>query len=192
MRRLTPFTGAVLLALLAGCAVPVAQAPGQGAPEGSAVAGDATPLLRLPPAALGRSFAAQQQLAATVQGRTQRIDVLLEVDAQAVRLALVSMGQTAARLEWDGVRLQETRAAWLPAVVSGERILSDLQLALWPEAAVHEALPRGWSLDTGPAGRVLRQGATPVVNVRYPTASRIEIDHLRDGYHLVVDSRSMP
>jgi len=153
---------------------------------------DAVPVLRLAPSSLGREMAVQQQLAVTVKGQTHRIDVLLEADASAVRLALVSMGQTAARLEWDGMRLTETRSPWLPAVVSGERILSDLQLALWPEAAVRAALPAGWFLDTTASGRVLRQHTSAVATVAFPSPSRIELDQLRDGYHLVIDTRSVP
>ncbi len=174
-----------LVLVLAGCASPMRPAPDEpGA--------DAAPILRLPPASLGRELAAQQQLAVTVKGKTNRIDVLLEADARAVRLALVSMGQTAARLEWDGQRLTETRSPWLPAVVSGERILSDLQLALWPEEAVRAALPAGWFLDVTASGRVLRQHTTTVATVAFPSPSRIELDQLRDGYHLVIDTRGMP
>jgi len=151
----------------------------------------AAPVLRLAPAALGRELAVQQQLTVTAQGRTQRIDVLLEADAAAVRLALVHMGQTAARLTWDGRDLQETRAPWLPEQVSGERILSDLQLAMWPATAVRAALPPGWFLDTTVDARLLRHGTATVVAVSYPSASRIEIDQRHDKYRLVVDTREM-
>ena len=175
-----------LVLALAGCAAPPARPP---ADESGA---DAAPVLRLPPASLGRALAAQQQLAVTVKGKTNRIDVLLEADAKAVRLALVSMGQTAARLEWDGQRLTETRSPWLPAVVSSERILSDLQLALWPEMAVRAALPAGWFLDVTASGRVLRQNTAIVATVAFPSPSRIELDQRRDGYHLVIDTHAVP
>lgn len=184
------FAATLLIAVaLAGCATTSRTSLKAAADCGPA---DAVPVLRLSPASLGRELAVQQQLAATVKGQTHRIDVLLEADASAVRMALVSMGQTAARLEWDGQQLSETRAPWLPAVVSGERILSDLQLAMWPEAAVRAALPPGWFLDTVAGGRVLRQATDPVVAVTYPSASRIEIDQRRDQYHLVVDTRGLP
>jgi hypothetical protein len=184
------FAVTLLIAVaLAGCATTSRTSLKAAADCGPA---DAVPVLRLSPASLGRELAVQQQLAATVKGQTHRIDVLLEADASAVRMALVSMGQTAARLEWDGQHLTETRSPWLPAVVSGERILSDLQLALWPEAAVRAALPAGWFLDTTVAGRVLRQHTTTVATVTFPSASRIEIDQVRDGYHLVVDTRTSP
>ena len=170
----------MLMAALAGCATSTRPPL------------DAVPVLRLLPASLGRELAVQQQLTVTVKGQTHRIDVLLEADASAVRIALVSMGQTAARLEWDGQRLTETRSPWLPAVVSGERILSDLQLALWPEAAVRAALPAGWFLDATASGRVLRQDTSTVATVAFPSPLRVELDQLRDGYRLVIDTRAMP
>jgi len=175
-------------ACLAGCATSPPPLPPTAAAD-CGPADVAAPVLRLAPAALGRELAVQQQLTVTTQGRTQRIDVLLEADAGAVRLALVHMGQTAARLSWDGRELQETRAPWLPDAVSGERILSDLQLAMWPATAVRAALPPGWFLDTTADTRVLRHGTTPVVAVAYPSPSRIEIDQRHDGYRLVVDTR---
>ena len=181
MMRRRSLTGLVLVAavLLAGCATPTVPAS------------DPAPVLRLSPASLGHELQAQQQLAVTTRGQSHRVDVLLEVDAAAVRLALVTFGQTAARLEWDGNAFTEDRAAWLPAAVSGERILSDLQLALWPEAAVRAALPPGWFLDATPAGRTLRQRDVTVVTVAYPSPSRITLDQRHDGYQLVIDTRNV-
>lgn len=182
----------VLAALLAGCAAP--RPTYEPAPDGCRVptTPDATPLLRLLPAALGRTLAVQQQLTVTAKDQTRRIDVMLEVDDAAVRMALLSLGQTAARLVWDGKRLDETRSPWLPAAVSGERILSDLQLALWPADAVRDALPVGWFLDADDAQRVLRFHRTTVATVAYPTPTRIELVQQRDGYQLVIESRTVP
>lgn len=195
--QLNPLPSAALccgigLALLGGCAAP--RPTYQPAVEhcGVPATPDATPLLRLAPSALGRAIAVQQQLTVTAKDQTRRIDVALEVDDGAVRLAVLAMGQTAARLVWDGTRLDETRAAWLPSAVSGERILSDLQLALWPEDAVRDALPTGWFLDAGPGARTLRFHRTVVATVAYPTPTRIELAQLRDGYQLVIDSRTAP
>jgi hypothetical protein len=150
-----------------------------------------TPLLRLHPAALERPLALQQQLTVQVAGRSDRIEVLLEADARSVRLALVSLGQTGARLEWDGRELTQTQAAWWPKAVSGERVLSDLQLVLWPAAAVRAALPAGWSLEANDKERVLRHGAETVVSISYPSASLTELVHGRDGYRIRIDSRPL-
>lgn len=178
LRRIS---GLALAALLAACST----VPPMAAPA------DAAPLLRLAPAALGRTLALQQQLTVSAREQTHRLDVILEADADAVRLALMNLGQTVARLEWDGVKLNETRASWWPAAIKSERILSDLQLVLWPAAAISAALPEGWSLDSSAAQRVLRQRGEVVITVSYTTPTHADLAHLRDGYRLGIESRSL-
>lgn len=150
-----------------------------------------SPLLRLSPASLGQALALQQQLTVDSRGQTQSLDVILEVDAQAVRLAAMNLGQTAARLEWDGTTLSEARAPWWPAAIGGERILSDLQLMLWPSQAISAALPAGWALQSEPHSRVLSQQGKAVIQVRYLSKTQSELVHLRDGYRIRVDSRTL-
>jgi len=127
----------------------------------------------------------------SVLGQTHHVEVLLEADPHAVRLALLSPGQTVARLEWDGTQLQETRAAWWPAAVRGERILSDLQLVWWPADAVREALPTGWVLRATPTERELAEGGEVVCVVRYLSATHVQLDNLRAGYRLLIESISL-
>jgi hypothetical protein len=173
--RSAPLLGALLL----GCAAP------PPAPMSAA------PLLRLPPAALGRTLALAQTLTVDANGQSHSVDVLLEADAGIVRIALLNLGQVAARLTWNGTQLQETRAAWWPAAVSGARILSDLQLVWWPAAAVRAALPPGWALLDTPNERRLTEGKQVVSVVRYVSATEVELDNLRDGYRLRIDSVSL-
>lgn len=169
------------LLLVAGCAS--APTPTTNEPD--------SPLLRLAPASLGRTLALQQQLTVTARGQTRRLDVILEADADSVRLAMMNLGQTVARLEWDGRELTQTRASWWPAAVKGERILSDLQLVLWPAQAISAALPGGWTLDAQDSERVLRRQGTVVATVNYPSATRAELVNLQDGYRLDIDSRPL-
>jgi hypothetical protein len=179
-RRLAFLRGAclatLLVALLGGCAAPQAEEP----------------LLRLPPAALGRELNQQQQITVSVEGRApQRLEVLLEADAQAVRLALMSLGRTAARLEWDGRALRQDSAAWWPAAVAGERVLSELQLALWPAPALQAALPAGWTLEEAAGQRRLSWQGEPVIAIRYEAPQRTELTHLRAGYRLLIEARDL-
>lgn len=179
--RRAGWAGLLLLAMLGACAdLPPAGPSGREAP-----------VLRLAPQTLGRPLSLQQQLSVTVGEQTHRIEVLLEADPAAVRLALISLGQTAARLEWDGLALKETRASWLPAVVSSERILSDLQLVLWPADAIRAVLPAGWTLAADAQERVLAQHGEAVVRIRYPSPTRAELSQLREAYSLRVDSRDL-
>ena len=175
-RGLPMAVAAALLGAQLGCGTPPAQT---------------SPRLRLSPASLGTSLALQQQLTTTVRGQTQQLDVLLEADSQSVRVAVINLGQTAARLEWDGTTMTESHAAWWPAAVSGERVLGDLQLMLWPASAVSAALPAGWSLETSRALRVLSQHGQPVIRVQYDSATAAELVNLREGYAIRVESRPL-
>jgi hypothetical protein len=157
------------------------------------------PLLRLSPQSLEREWVAQQALSLTAKGPARYFQAALEVDAHAVRLALLSLGQTAASLHWDGVQLTESRASWLPAQVSFERVLSDLQLVFWPAQAIAQALPAGWSLRVEPQERSVCQGDEIVIQVRYGTthssapnssAAHAHLVHKRLGYQLSVQSMS--
>lgn len=147
--------------------------------------------LRLPPAALGRDLMLQQRLTFLIGGDQRSLDALLEADATHIALAVDAAGQNALRLQWDGDRLQQQRASWLPASLRGERVLSDLQLALWPAEGIRAALPAGWSLSEGQGVRELRQGAETVQTVRYVSPQRTEIETLREGMRLIVESQEM-
>jgi len=176
MRWVAIFTAGCLQLVLLGC---VAAPP----------AATASPSLRLSPASLGATLALQQQLTVTAAGQTHRLEVLLEADASTVRMAVLSLGQTAARLEWDGARLTQQRAPWWPGLVTAERILDDLQLTLWPAQAVAAALPPGWTLSDGVGLRVLSRDGQAVVRVRYESRNSSELVHLLEGYRVRVESR---
>jgi len=168
----------LVLAGLAGCATPPV-APTR-------------PLLRLPPAALGRSLALQQQLLVHAGGQSRRIEVLLEADDQFVRLVLVNLGQTMARLHWDGRELVQTRVPGWPQAVSGEHVLSDLQLALWPAEAIRGALPADWTLELRDGHqRILRRGEQIAATVDYPAPTRIDLVDRQQGYRIEIESRTL-
>jgi hypothetical protein len=148
------------------------------------------PLLRLSPASAGRTLALAQRLDIEAPGRRQTVEALLEVDASGVRLALLQLGRPLARLAWDGRTLQQERAPGVPDNLSAERILSEMQLVQWPAAAIREALPAGWSLreSEGGAVRELVQGDDVVMRVCYASPQLAELEHLRDGYRLRIES----
>ncbi|WP_454726440.1 MULTISPECIES: DUF3261 domain-containing protein [Cupriavidus] len=190
----------VLLAaamLLAGCAAPGTAPPGAPpvAPEAAPAASrEPVPLLRLPPASLGRALMLQQQITVTYRTprgeETRELQALLEADAAHTRLAALAGGQVLARLDWDGRNLRVVRSPWAPAELVPERILSEMQLSLWPVAAIAAALPPGWRLDAAGGRRVLRAGAETVAEIRYPDARTIEFAQYRDGYRLTI--RTLP
>ena len=209
MQRVIAVLALACAGALAGCA---------SAPPGAPAAARAAPQLRLAPALLGHALNLQQHLTLQAPGHDQELDVLLEADERHVRMGVVAMGQVAAHLDWDGTTLTEDRAPWWPQAVSGSRILSDLQLTLWPVAAIQAALPAGWALVEDGNVRTLTQGGEVVAVVtrlcapaadsataRGMTASSscaksqdprrdgtlIEIDQRREHFKLKIESRDM-
>jgi Protein of unknown function (DUF3261) len=184
----------VLASALAGCAT---------APPVS----HASPQLRLAPALLGRTLNLQQHLTLQAPGRDQQLDVLLEADARHVQMGMVAMGQVAARLDWDGTTLAEDKAPWWPSEVAGSRILSDLQLTLWPVAAIRAALPAGWTLVEDGDVRTLAQDGDVVTVITRRCApapsscaksqdpqraeTLIELDQRREHFKLKIESRDL-
>jgi len=172
--------GVVLAGALAACAPAPVRAP--AAPR-------ETPQLRLAPALLGRALNLQQHLTLQAPGREQQLDVLLEADARHVQMGVVAMGQVAARLDWDGATLTEERAPWWPQAVSGSRILSDLQLTLWPVAAIQAALPAGWRLAESGDVRTLTQDGEVVTVITRRSPQVVELDQRREHFKLRIESR---
>ena len=178
MQRLIAAASCAIACVLAGCA---------SAPPVSHEA----PQLRLAPALLGRPLNLQQHLTLQAPGRDQQLDVLLEADAHHVQMGVLAMGQVAARLEWDGTTLNETRAPWWPQAVSGSRILSDLQLTLWPVAAIQAALPAGWRLVEDGNVRTLTQDGDVVAVITRTSPLVVELDQRREHFKLKIESRDL-
>lgn len=178
---------------LAGCASPRRAAAPDVLAE-SATPSSAMPLLRLAPAALGRPLALQQQLSVRGPDGTQRhLQALLEADAGELRIALTSMGQVLARIRWNGAQLDVQRSRHWPDQVMPERILSDLQLALWPVAQIAAALPPDWQLLASADGtRRLLQAGIARIEVRAPGPGVTQIDYLQEGWQLRIETLALP
>lgn len=151
--------------------------------------GPSSPLLRLSPASLGRELTVVQRMDVQAAGQTRSLDVALEADAESVRMAFMQLGQTIARLEWDGQTLTQTLAPGWPEVVSAERVLSDLQLVWWPTEIVRAGLPAGWRLVETAQGRTLFKGDNRVVDVRQIAPGHIELIQGAEGYTVQVRSQ---
>lgn len=146
------------------------------------------PALRLAPAALGHELTEQQRLVFRFGTHVRELDALLEVDADAVRLAVQAMGRTGVRLQWDGVTLSEDRAAWLPAAVRSERVLDDVQFSLWPADTIRAALPAGWDLVERGAVRELRKEGEVWLQREQVDATTLRVRNSAEGYELTIES----
>ena len=176
MSRLLP---AILLTLLlTACAGQPARTAG------------ALPPLRLSPASLQGTLSLQQRLQFRF-GRAERdLDALLEADAEQVQLLVQAMGQTGFRVQWDGQQLQEQRAAWLPKQVRAERVLDDLQFALWPTASIAAVLTDGWQVVDDGRVRRLQRGDVEALRLQRNDDGSLQLDNRIDGYSLTI--RSVP
>lgn len=149
------------------------------------------PTLQLAPSALPQPLQLQQRLQFRFGTHERELDALLEADGSQVRLAVQAMGQTGVRMVWDGTTLEQTRAPWLPPQVRGERVLDDLQFALWPAAAIRAALPAGWTLVDSGGERRLEQGGKAWLLLEPLPDGRVRLRNLAEGYELVIESLDM-
>jgi hypothetical protein len=148
--------------------------------------------LMLSPASLGESIALQQHLRVERNGRIDELDAALEVDPDRLELVGLAFGQRVLTLQYDGKKLQTWRHVMLPAQVRAEDVLEDVQLSLWPLAAIRAALPPGWQIDDQGLQRTLRLGDTPVTVIDYSAMPRwsgtVTLQNLRYHYHLTIQS----
>jgi len=149
------------------------------------------PALRLAPASLPAPLALQQKLQFRFGTHERELDALLEADPTQVQLLVQAMGQTGVRLQWDGTSLQQQRAPWLPPQVRAERVLDDLQFALWPADAIAAALPSGWSVQDDATGRRLVHDGREWLVLRRLGEGRVELENRAEGYSLRIDSIDM-
>lgn len=177
----------------AGCSNATAPMIKTGAVAESLDLATALPLLALPPHALGYKLSEQQQVVVIApDGSERHLHALLEVDGQQVRLALAHMGQVMASLVWDGQQLQVQRSPYLPAQVRPERVLSDLQLALWPMSSIASALPAGWQVQGRRDGsRTLLHEGVAHIHVGKQLPHSLEIKYVHQGWMLKVIAPSL-
>ncbi|QIL80961.1 DUF3261 domain-containing protein [Diaphorobacter sp. HDW4A] len=177
-------TGIALAALLAGCtSVPRQQVDAESAGQVG------SPWLALAPSALGCAAAVQQRLTVQPPGQSAKeLDALLEVDAGSMRLAILNLGQMVGTLDWNGTKLDPQLSRWWPAVLKPEQVLSDVQLAFWPEAEISRALPAQWTLVATPNERVLKYAGAQRVKVRYLDANALEVVYQQGNWSLRIDT----
>jgi hypothetical protein len=154
--------------------------------------------LKLAPAALGESISVQQHLKVERNGRTDDLDVALQVEPDALDVVGLAFGQRVLTLHYDGKELTSWRQVMLPAQVKAEDVLEDMQLTLWPVAAVAAALPAGWQVAeaaVSPAAgggmqRTLTLGGETIMQIHYAGMPRwsgtVVLENLRYHYRLTI------
>jgi len=169
----------VFTALLASCATHLQQ-PAK------------TPLAS--PAAL-TARSATQVIHAVYGARSMTLSTAIQIDAANLKVVgLTATGQRLFTASWDGATVSAQRSAFVPADVDPERVLADVQLALWPLRAVQEAFGKAGLEVTEPfAGvRRLRRGDRLVAEVHYasadPWSGRLWFVNFEFDYSLTIDT----
>jgi hypothetical protein len=148
--------------------------------------------LKLAPSALGESISVQQHLRVERNGRSDELDVALEVEPQKLEMVGLALGQRVLSLSYDGTELKSWRHAMLPSQVKAEDVMEDMQLTLWPVDAVRAALPAGWQVEEQGLRRTLSLNGETVMVINYSGMPRwigkLVLDNLRYQYRLTIES----
>jgi hypothetical protein len=152
-------------------------------------------VLKMAPRSLERDLVLSQHLTVTYENTVRELDAQLEVDAEHIGLVALFMGQPVATLNFDGQRFAQEKSHLVPAVISAERILTDVQLAFWPAEKIVQALPLGFVLLSAPRERQLLKGGLLQKRLAYaeggtPAAQwrHISIVSVKPAYQLDIES----
>ena len=152
--------------------------------------------LQLSPASLGVSLSLQQHLSVERAGRTDALDTVLEIEPDHLELVGLAFGQRVMTLHYDGRQLQTWRHLMLPKEVQGADVLQDVQLTLWPAAAIRAALPDGWELRSNAQQRQLLYQHELITQIDYldgkPWGGTVILSNLRYRYKLTIQSLVSP
>ena len=148
-----------------------------------------------PPAALS-ARSASQVIHAIYGARALTLSTALQLDAAGLKVVgVTATGQRLFTASWDGTQVSAQRSAFVPDNVDPERVLADVQLALWPLAAVQTAFSQAGLTVTEPfAGvRRLQRGAALIAEVHYassdPWNGRLWFVNFEFDYSLTIDTK---
>jgi hypothetical protein len=164
--------------------------------DASTAAAEHWPLLA--PATLGASVTVSQRLRAMHGEREMSIECAVDVDAGRILLVgLLPAGPRLFTASFDGTRIDAQSSRALPAALSAERMLNDLQLAFWPLAALERAFAgTGWRVtEPDPRTRRLLRGGSLVAEVHYagadPWHGRVWLANFVADYSIAIDSAAV-
>jgi len=171
----------------AGCAAPPVGTPANDSPR---------PLLA--PAALGSDRAVNQLVRGAFGAREMTLNCVVTVkDGTMSVVGLSAMGVRVFTIRYDGLTTSVDNSLPIPAQLTPERLLADLQLVYWPMAALESAWqPAGWEVsDSAPGTRRLRRDSRLVAEVHYTSADpwqgRSWLVNFEHGYTLNIESNPM-
>lgn len=186
LTRFASRIGALVLLALAGCASQRAQF------------GDGLVRPLLAPATLGEERSVSQIVRGAFGSREMTLNCVVAVqDGVMTVVGLSAMGVRVFTIRYDGTTTTVDNSLPVPAQLTPERLLADLQLVHWPLRPLQAALRGGgWELsEPAPGTRRLRRGEQLIAEVHYagpdPWQGRSWLVNLEHGYTLSIESKAM-
>jgi hypothetical protein len=178
---------AILLALtLTGCVSHQTSAPAEGA----------RPLVA--PSTLGAERTVTQIVRGAFGPRDMTMNCVVTVkNGTMTVVGLSAMGLRVFTIRYDGATTSVDNTLPVPAQLTPERLLADLQLVYWPLQTLIEPMrTAGWELsEPAPGTRRLRRADRVVAEVHYngtdPWQGRSWLVNLEHGYTLNIESSQM-
>ncbi len=175
-------------ALLAGGCAHTRAPPTAAAPPAAAM-----PKLASPGAVSPR--AANQVVRAIYGARALTLRTAIAIDAHAMTVVgITATGQRLFTLGWNGTEVTADKSGFVPPSFDPARMLADMQLALWPLAAIDPGL-RAVGLQASepfPGVRRLRRGDQLIAEVHYATTDpwngRMWFVNFEFDYSLTIDT----
>lgn len=148
-------------------------------------------------AALGGVREANQVVRAAFADRELTLLCAVQVEGSGVRVVGVdALGRRVFTVTYDGKEVVADASSMVPEKFAPQYLLADLELALWPLAALQAAYAgTEWAVSQPyPGARRLRRAGRLVAEVHYtgadPWVTRYWISNFERGYVLAVDPRS--
>ena len=150
----------------------------------------------LDPSTLGATRSTRQLLRAAFGEHDLAFQCVVDVGPGYLTVVgLSALGQRWFSLRHDGRGLESQISPQAPDLLDPRRVLADLQLALWPLAALQQAVSgSAWQVsEPAPATRRLRRDGRLVAEVHYagadPWQGQLWLSNFETGYTLSVESR---
>ena len=147
-----------------------------------------------PPSALSPRSASQVVHGAYGK-RVATLRTAIQVDAAGLKVVgVTATGMRLFTAAFDGTKVSSERGPFVPKEVSPERILADMQLALWPLASLRQAYADSGQTVSEPVEGVRRvvRGERLVAEVHYATSDpwngRLWFVSFEYGYSLTIDT----
>jgi hypothetical protein len=187
---------ALLVVLLAGCT----HAPTSRTPSSSAIPVPAPASPLVPPQFFASPGAlsprsASQVIHAAYGSRVATLRTAIQIDAAGLKVVgVTATGMRLFSATFDGKRVSAERSPFVPKEVSPERVLADMQLALWPLAALQSGYADSGQTVSEPLPGVRRvvRGERLLAEVHYatddPWTGRLWFVNFEFGYSLTIDT----